>query len=173
MAKRHIDNKDLEGKVYDLEVEVDALEGGEDFVALTERVDDAEGDITDLHNEVEQTATVTLAAGAANVMGITIQLKNAASENLAERRRVEFYMSTDNEGDGLTSTSYSGDFAATSGVILTALTAKKHITGLTDATGKLVLTLTATAKPATERVCVVLPNNKIVVSAVSGSNWGA
>lgn len=129
--------------------------------------------VKELASEVEQYATITLAAGAANVMGITIQLKDALGTNLAERRRVEFYMSTDAEGDGLTGSTYSGDFAATTGVILSALTAKKHITGLTDATGKIVLTLTDTNKPATERVCVVLPGGKLSVSAVSGANWGA
>jgi hypothetical protein len=123
----------------------------------------------DLEKEVKSLnpiATITLAAGATNVMGITIQL------NVAERRKVEFFMSTDAEGDGLTGTTYSGDFAATSGVILSALTAKKHLTCLTDSTGKVVLTLTATAEPATERVCVVNGDGSLTISAVSGVNWG-
>lgn len=134
---------------------------------------DVEKAVKELGGEVEQYATIALAAGAANVMGITIQLKDAFGVNVAERRRVEFYMSTDAEGDGLTGSTYSGDFAATTGVILSALTAKKHITALTNASGALVLTLTDTNKPATERVCVVLPNGKLSVSAVSGTNWGA
>lgn len=139
------------------------------------RIDDkdVEKALVELGSEVEQYATITLAAGASNVMGITIQLKDALGNNLAERRRVEFYMSTDAEGDGLTGSTYSGDFAATTGVLLTALTAKKHLTALTNASGLLVLTLTDTNKPATERVCVVLPGGKLSVSAVSGANWGA
>lgn len=144
-------------------------------VTARSRVDDKDVEkmLVELGSEVEQYATITLAAGASNVMGITIQLKDALGNNLAERRKVEFYMSTDDEGDGLTATTYSGDFAATTGVILTALTAKKHLTCLSDATGKVVLTLTATAKPATERVVVVHPSGKVTVSAVSGANWGA
>lgn len=126
-----------------------------------------EKEVKDLQGEVAQTATVALSAGAADTMTITITLKDAFGTAFAERHRVEVYISTSSAGAGLSATSYSGALTATTGDILTAHTAKKHVTAVTNASGVLVLSLVDTAKAAGEYVVVVLPNGKLIVSAAS------
>ncbi len=132
-----------------------------------------EQEIKNLQGEVAQTATVALAAGASNTMTITITLKDGFGTAFGQRHRVEVYMSGSSTGAGLTSSSYSGALTATTGDILTALTAKKHVIANTNTSGVLVLSLVDSGKPATEYVCVVLPNGRLIVSAASGTSWGA
>lgn len=134
---------------------------------------DIEAAVRELQGANKGVATIGLAAGASNVMTATIQLTDAFGNNIAERRRVEFYMTTDAEGDNVTASAYSGSLTVTTGTQLVALTAKKHVVALSDANGAVVFTITDTAKPATERVAVVNPDGSLSISAVSGANWGA
>lgn len=133
---------------------------------------DIEAAIRSLQGANRSYATVAFAAGAVNVTQATVQLKDGFGKNIAGRRRVEFYMSTDVNGSGLTASAYSGNVTATAGAILTAITAKKHFIGVTDATGKIVFTITDTAEPATERVVVVNADGSLSVSGVTGTSWG-
>lgn len=120
-------------------------------------------------------STVALSAGAANVVTATITLKNDADEAIAAAQVVEVFISRSAVGAGLTATAASGALAATTGAILTALTAKKHIIAVTDANGVLVLTLTDTAKTEGEYFIVKLPGTgKLVVSAATvTASYGA
>src|SRR5262249_22329113 len=92
---------------------------------------DVERELKDLEIGVKPAATISFAAGALNVTNVTVQLKDAFGNNLAERRYVELYMTQDVNGAGLTAAAYSGAIAAVTGVILTQITAKKHFNGQT------------------------------------------
>lgn len=83
----------------------------------------------------------TVSAEATNVVTVTIQLKNAAGENLGLEKVLEIYMS-DAAGGALTSTAPDGAVAATTGTVLVSHTAKTHLLVKTDANGTAVLTLT-------------------------------
>jgi hypothetical protein len=109
--------------------------------------------------------SIAITAGAANVATFTIQFAKR------ERTVFDLYMSTDANGANLTGTTYSTGLAATTGVVLLALSANKMLRVITDATGKAVITLTATAKPQGERMCIVAQNGSPTVSAatVTGS----
>ncbi len=110
-------------------------------------------------------ATVTLAAGAANSFNATITAKDKDGNAILGRHVLEVYVTNDAEGDGLTATAASGALTASTGVVLTALTAKKHIKAITDANGVLVLNLVDTAKTQGERIVVVIPRDgRTVVS---------
>jgi hypothetical protein len=111
-------------------------------------------------------ATVSIAAGAANTMVVTVQHPVKAV------RELEVYFSDSATGVGLTATAFSGTLAATTGVIKDTPTAAKSFVVLTDATGKFVGVLTATGKPATVYTAVVNPDGLVVVSPISGTNWG-
>lgn len=117
--------------------------------------------------------TIALAVGAANGMLITVTAVDAAGATVAAVHELELFMSTSSVGALLTATAYSGSLVASTGALLTTLTAKKHFTLVTDANGVFVGTLTDTAKPATEYVCVKKPGRaSLKVSAVSGVTWG-
>jgi hypothetical protein len=124
---------------------------------------------------VATTVSVSLlAATAANGMDITITAKDAAGTTVAEAHQLEFWMSEAATGIGLTGDDYSGDLVATTGVILSAHTAKKHWSVSTAATGIFVATLTDDAKPADQYVAIKKPvGAALVVSAASGTTWGA
>jgi hypothetical protein len=112
--------------------------------------------------------SITIAAGAANVATFTIQFAESG------RRVFDLYMSTDAEGDNVSGTTYSTGLAATTGVVLASFTASKHLRVITDATGKAVLTLTATAKPEGEYMCVIPAGGTPVLSAATvTASYGA
>ena len=118
------------------------------------------------------TATVAVAAGAINSIDATITLKDMAGTTVTGVHRVEVYISESSTGIGLTADSASGNLTASTGTILTALTAKKHVLANTDANGVLVLNLVDTAEPTDQYFVFVRPFGRLVVSAASGSNWG-
>jgi hypothetical protein len=127
--------------------------------------------INDNFNELYKTATITIAGGANNHCVATITLKDAAGNTMTGVQRVEAYISEASTGIGLTADSASGALTASTGTILTALTAKKHVIALTDANGVLVLDIEDTAEPTDQYFVVVNPNGTLVVSAASGTNW--
>jgi hypothetical protein len=124
----------------------------------------------DAFDDVEKVAyaTVALAAGAVNSFNATITVKDKDGNTIAGRHILEVYITNDAEGDGLTATAASGALTASTGVILTALTAKKHVRLITADTGIAVLNLVDTAKTQGERVVVVNPANfRPIVSAAT------
>lgn len=114
------------------------------------------------------TVSVTLAAGATNSFDATITVKDSAGNTIAAPYALEVYISHSATGQGLTTTAASGALTASTGAILTALTAKKHVSLVTAATGIAVLNLVDSAKTAGEYVVVKNPTTgAIVISAAT------
>lgn len=121
-------------------------------------------------------STVTIAYSAGNStdeLNATITVKDAANATIAAIHCLEVWISDDTNGSGLTATAASGALTAETGVILTALTAKKHIIATTADTGILVLSLVDSANTVGERVVVKNPvNGKIIVGdATAAANY--
>ena len=120
------------------------------------------------------TATIALAAGATNSIDATITMKDMAGATVTGVQQVEVFITESATGAlGLTADAASGALTASTGVVLTALTAKKHIRAVTDTNGVLVLNLVDSAKPADQYFAVVRPFGSLAVSAASGTSWGA
>lgn len=119
------------------------------------------------------TVTIALAASATtDGMDITITVKDAFGDTVAAVHALEFWMSEDDAGAGLTADAYSGDLTASTGAILSALTAKKHWTAVTADTGIFVATLVDSANPVDQYVAVKKPlGSALVISEASGTNW--
>jgi hypothetical protein len=121
-----------------------------------------------LNDNIMSTATVALAAGAANSVDCTITVKDAAGATIAAPHVLEVWISRAATGIGLTSTAASGSLTASTGSIHTALTAKKHVSLITAATGIAVLNLVDTAKTEGEYFCVKIPRSgKVVASSAT------
>lgn len=117
--------------------------------------------------------TIALAASATtDGMDITMTVVDGDGTAIAAAHALEVWISEDSSGVGLTADAYSGTVTASTGAILTALTAKKHFSVVTAATGIAVMTAVASANPTDQYVCVKNPaTGKVIVSAVSGTNW--
>jgi len=76
---------------------------------------------------------------------------------------LECWVSDDADGSGLTATSASGALTAATGTILSAHTAKKHVSANTDANGVLTLLLVDSANTADERFCCKHPINSGII----------
>jgi hypothetical protein len=147
-----------------IEIERDEAEPGYDWVTLNRIATTLAG----------QPVTIALAAGAANTMGITITVRDLAGAVVPAVHNLEIWMSEAATGIGLTADTYSGDLTATTGAILSAHTAKKHWSVVTAATGIFAASLVDTAKPADQYVVARRPAGAgVVVSAASGTSWGA
>jgi len=100
----------------------------------------------------------SIAAGAANVCEVTIQIKDAAGTNIARPVPLLVWLSDAATGAGLTATSASGTVQAKSGAgtDLGVLTAKKALIAQTKADGSYTLAITDTAKTGFYVGCEVL-----------------
>jgi hypothetical protein len=136
---------------------------------LKTRIDDHDlaKEIIALQRFAELSATIGLAAGAANVMTITVQAVDGAGAALPGVQVLDLYFSTSAVGANVTATAYSGTLVATTGAIAATITAAKFFSVLTDATGKFVGSLTATGKPVGEYVCVIKPKGDLAISIPS------
>ena len=114
------------------------------------------------------TAVPVLTAGAAtDEMDITITVADAAGSTIADTHNLEVWITDDADALTLTGTSASGALTAIDGGVLSVLTAKKHITCVTPATGIINLSLVDSANTAGEYVVVKLPNGLFSISAAS------
>lgn len=105
-------------------------------------------------------------------MDITITARDGDGNTVAAPVPFEWWISEAATGIGLTADSYSGTVTASVGAILTALTAKKHFSAITAATGIFTATAVDSANPADQYVAVRKPlGDAVVVSDASGSNW--
>lgn len=105
-------------------------------------------------------------------MQITVTFKDGLGATVADVIAFEMWMSEDANGIGLTADAYSGTLTAGTGAILTALTAKKHVSAVTAATGIAVFTLVDSANPVDQYVAVKNPlNGAVYMSAISANNW--
>ena len=100
-------------------------------------------------------------AASATTDGIeaTFQVQDGEGNSLSGIRTLEVWISDDTDGSGLTATSASGALTAAAGTILTALTAKKHVSANTNSSGALTLLLVDSANTAGERFCCRNPLN--------------
>lgn len=115
----------------------------------------------------------SVAAGSSNVANVTIQAANYEGNSIAGVRNILIWLSDSTSGIGVTSTTASGTVTATTGTDLVDLTAKKAKIIQTDATGKIVLAITDTAKTAF-KVCYELTNNSgaIVGATLATASYG-
>lgn len=120
--------------------------------------------------------TFTPTAGATNVTTVDIQLKDAEGADLAQILNTEIWLTDSATGEGLTATTASGAVAAAAsgGTVLTALTAKKHLSVLTKSDGSFNLSITDSAKTAF-RIAVKNPltGEIYVSSALATADYGA
>ena len=94
------------------------------------------------------TVSFSAAAGGSNVCEITVTVKDAAGNTLADVFNFDLWLSDAATGAGLTATSASGAVAAktSSGADLATLTSKKALRVQTLATGVYILSITDSAK---------------------------
>jgi hypothetical protein len=127
-----------------------------------------------LLDDTVATVGIVLAAGAANTMTATLTVRDAAGAAIDAVHMLEWWISEAATGIGLTADTYSGDVTTTTGTEYQQIVDKKHYTGLTDANGVLVISVVASAKPADQYIVVKHPlTGKLIVSAASGTSWGA
>ena len=118
-------------------------------------------DINDMFTQVGKIAgaTIAYAAHASTTDGLvaTITLVDPDGATVTGVHALDVWISRDAAGIGVTATSASGTLTATTGAILSAVTAKKHVKAVTAATGILVLLLVDSANTTGERFCVANP----------------
>ena len=135
-------------------------------------VDDVEitataAELNTLDNAIATAVPVLTAGATTDEMDITISVKDAAGSIIAAVHVLEVWITDSATAYTLTGTSASGALTAIDGGIITAHTAKKHITCVTPATGVINLSLVDNSNTAGEIVCVKLPNGGFSVSAAS------
>jgi hypothetical protein len=125
-------------------------------------------------NPLAMLASMAAAPNGANVTNVTIQLKDGAGNNLTVVVPLDVWLSDAATGIGLTATTASGAVGAgASGTDLGALTAKKALRSLTDATGKYVLSITDVAKTGFFPCCTIAGTGQIFVGAqLITANYG-
>lgn len=133
-------------------------------VATTFSAAEANAATTDV---ASSSSTITLGVAAGTVQTATIQLKDANGTNIAAVHRIVVYMATDAAGATPSVAGANGAVTATTGVVLKAHTAKLHFEIVTDANGVAVISFdnAGGAGAYTNRVVLVLPTGKVVVSA--------
>lgn len=154
---------------------LDAAKSGRGDPTIMDTLEGVTASTAELNMNDDSAATVTIAIAASATtdgMDITVTAKDAAGATIDAVHCLEMWMSEAATGIGLTGDTYSGDLTAGTGAILSAHTAKKHWSVVTAATGIFVGTLVDSANPTDQYVVVRNPfNGKVVVSAVSGTNW--
>ena len=145
--------------------ELNALDGVTSTVAELNMLDDSANSVSISY------------AASATTDGIeaTYTVLDAAGVAIDAIHTLECYVSDDANGAGLTATAASGALTAAAGTILSAHTAKKHVSANTNASGVLTLLLVDSANTAGERFCVKNPSNgKVIVgdATVAGDYEG-
>lgn len=109
--------------------------------------------------------TFTYGTEAANARSVTLQLKDDQGTAIAVKTAVRFFLSQAAGGDAIVTTAPDGGIAiGASGKILVVNTAGKDLYCITDATGKLILTITeSTAKNFFPNA--VLPTGELINGA--------
>lgn len=116
------------------------------------------------------TVTISPAAGSANVCNITITVKDGAGVAVAAVHHLDFTLTDDPAGAGLTALTASGTVTTSTGIVLQTYTAKKALRIQTNASGVAVVALTDAGKQGFY-AAVSLGGKAIVVSSqlVTGS----
>jgi hypothetical protein len=110
---------------------------------------------------------ITIAAEAANMIAVTVQLKDARGRNVAGKKRVKLWLSDNNTTGAHVATAPDGGFAIGGGFgqIVLATVASKEADILTDATGKIQLNITHAAGAKTLYVWGTAPDGSTFTSA--------
>lgn len=125
-------------------------------------------------DDVANNVTISYAASATtDGIEATFTVVDAAGVAIDAIHSLDCWVSDDSDGSGLTATAASGALTAAAGTILTAHTAKKHVSANTNSSGVLTLLLVDSANTAGERFCVKNPvNGKIIVGdATVGTDY--
>jgi len=110
-------------------------------------------------------STVTAGTQVGSAIPVTVQLKDENGKNLAQIAVVDVYLSGVAGATAIVGTAPTGGVAAgASGAVLAAVVAGKYLRCVTDAAGKLILTLTDSGTP-TFYAAAVMPDGSVVVSA--------
>lgn len=131
---------------------------------LNDHLQDVQDSLDHVMTDFGVSISFSAASAAANVCEVTITVldnEGSAVDVATTSHLLDIWLSDDAQGEGLTSTSASGTVTAKSseGAVLTALTAKKHIRGVTKAgAGTFILEITDTAKTGFY-VCAALPGS--------------
>lgn len=116
---------------------------------------------------------VSLAAGANNVMTVTVTVQDEDGNTVAGVHQLDVWASELATGLALTGDTYSGNLVATAGYILAEPTSKKRWTVLTAATGIFTGSLTDTAEPQDQYIVAKNPIGAgVTVSAISAGKFG-
>ncbi len=108
------------------------------------------------------------ASGTTDGVEATFTVTDRAGNTIAGLHQLDIWISDDADGSGLTATAASGALTAVTGVILTAFTAKKHISITTASTGIGTVLLVDSANTTGERFCVKNPSTgQIVLGAAT------
>jgi hypothetical protein len=127
--------------------------------------DNLNGNFNDLETAAVRDVSISYAASATtDGIEATITVLDANGVAIPAVHSLHVWISRDATGAGLTNTSASGALTAATGVIHSALTAKKAVLAVTAATGVLKLLLVDSANTVGERFCVANPvNGKAIV----------
>lgn len=106
-------------------------------------------------------ADFTIGAEAANVINVSLQLKDVEDAAFEEATVLSFWLCSDPEGE--TPAAADTSVAATVGGLLEELTALTSYTAVTDVNGELAIDIEHSAD-ASFYLTVVLPNGKKIVS---------
>jgi hypothetical protein len=100
----------------------------------------AAGDLSDAVQDAIPDVDISVGAEASDAIAVTVQVRDGAGNNRSGLFLLRCWLS-DTAGGGETSTSPSGGTAVTTGTLLKAHTADRHLVAITDSAGVAVLTL--------------------------------
>ena len=127
------------------------------------------------HGIEAETVVINLAASATtDGCEAAFQVTDSAGAAVSGYHAIEAWISESAVGAGLTADAASGALTAVAdkGTILTALTAKKHVSAVTNSAGLLTLLIVDSANPTDQYfACKVPATGRVVVSAASGTSW--
>jgi hypothetical protein len=112
---------------------------------------------------VPKDATFVIGAETANVINVSIQLKDSGNVDLAVRGNIFAYLSDDANGDSLVATAPTTVAIGTDGTIA-ALVAGKFFAIWSEADGDIDINITLSAGAATYYLVLVMPSGKRVIS---------
>jgi len=109
-------------------------------------------------------STLTPGAEAANVIKVTIQLKDAASADLAVRGSILAYLSDDVNGDSIVAAAPDGGWAIATDGLLIPIVAGKCAQLVSESDGDIDVNITHAAGAKTCYMVLVLPNGLLKAS---------
>lgn len=130
------------------------------------KLDGATATVAELNTLHGEPAAVGFSVGteAADVIKVTIQLKDADGADLAVRGSLFGYLSDDANGDSIVASAPSGGWAIATDGLLIPLIASKAAQFVSEADGDIDVNITHATTSKTVYLVFVLPNGKLAVS---------